>query len=364
MEKKIKALFLTKYGRLGASSRLRTLQYIDFYEKNDIICSTSALIDNFLLENKYKNKKYSIKNLFLAYIRRLIVMLNKGIYDVIWIEKEALPWCPFFIEYFLLSKVPYILYYDDAIFHNYDEHRSKLVRYIYGDRLDRLMANSSLVTVGNSYLEKRALQSGAKWVERVPTVVDISKYSPLCSLDSAKRVPVIVWIGSPSTVKYLDILKSPLRKLSESFSFKLRIIGASDFKLDGVNIEYVNWTEDSETLLICESDIGVMPLYNTNWELGKCGYKLIQYMACGLPVVASRVGANSDIVCHGENGFLVDSSKEWYEALSFLLTNSDVRSSFGKQGRALIETKYSLQTQAPRLESFFRKVASFNVFNG
>jgi glycosyltransferase involved in cell wall biosynthesis len=128
--------------------------------------------------------------------------------------------------------------------------------------------------------------------------------------------------------------------------------------LDGVHTECLPWTEATEVDDISRGDIGVMPLLNTPWELGKCGYKLIQYMACGLPVVASPVGVNSAIVEHGRNGFLASDATAWLESLNQLLNSPVLRHQLGQAGRVKVEQQYCLQVTAPRLVQWLQDVSS------
>ena len=114
------------------------------------------------------------------------------------------------------------------------------------------------------------------------------------------------------------------------------------------------WTEASVVASIAACDIGIMPLLNSPWEQGKCGYKLIQYMACNLPVVASKVGANVDIVRNGENGFLAETEQEWVMALDRLLTDSDLCSKMGSAGRQRVEADYCIQKTGPKLAQLLK----------
>jgi glycosyltransferase involved in cell wall biosynthesis len=118
------------------------------------------------------------------------------------------------------------------------------------------------------------------------------------------------------------------------------------------------WSEADEVRSLKGLDIGIMPLPDEPWTRGKCGYKLIQYMASGLPVVASPVGVNGDIVRHGENGFLASTEREWNEALSRLIADPDLRRRMGALGRRRVEREFSLKVQAPRLERLVRSVAA------
>jgi glycosyltransferase involved in cell wall biosynthesis len=204
-----------------------------------------------------------------------------------------------------------------------------------------------LVVVGNEYLATRAKKAGAAWVESVPTVIDLERYPSPKKFNAAGAVPRIVWIGSPGTVPYLARLAEPLAALARRCDFALRVVGGK-LTLPGINIECVDWTENSEVASIAEGDIGIMPLRDTPWERGKCGYKLIQYMACGLPVVASPVGVNQQIVREGENGFLASNNGEWVACLERLLLDPQLRAQMGAAGRQRVESEYCVQVTASR----------------
>jgi glycosyltransferase involved in cell wall biosynthesis len=355
----MRVLSLTKYGRLGASSRMRSIQYMPFSVRAGYEVVSQALLKDELLIKRYSTGNYGFASLIQAYLARATMLLERRSFDVIWIEKEALPWFPAAIELMLLSGVPYVLDYDDAVFHSYDMHQSRMVKKFFGSRLDRLMSKATLVTAGNRYLAQRAIDAGASWVEVLPTVVNLDRY-PIrlylqnCANSSVPSVLRIVWIGSPSTAHYLELLHEALKELATRMPFILRVIGASGVRIPGVIVETVEWTEDTEVDSISSCAIGIMPLENSPWEKGKCGYKLIQYMACSLPVVASAVGANIEIVEDGKNGYLVRSTDEWVVALRTLLESPGLRAEMGKAGRARVEENYCLQKTGPRLVELLR----------
>jgi len=350
----MRILFLTKYGELGASSRMRAFQFFPWLRAEGISPVVLPLIGDTMLMQKYQQGHYHWSYLLSSYIRRIRALLNDHDFDLIWIEKEALPWFPVWFEKWLLRKTPYILDFDDAIFHNYDQHRSAWVRCIYGQRLDHLMSGAILVTAGNSYLAARATLAGAKRVEVIPTVVDLPRYTPKQEY-AVTGIPRIVWIGSPSTVRYLMDLVEPLSALAKRQPFILRVIGG-EITLPGVEVEILPWSLATEASLIADCDIGIMPLHNTPWEQGKCAYKLIQYMACSLPVVASPVGVNKDIVDQSVNGFLAQDLSDWELHLTTLLESTKLRKQLGLEGRRRVENYYSLQAQASRLEQLLYSV--------
>lgn len=349
----MKILILSRYGKLGASSRLRSFQYLPWFERAGLEVDVFYLIDDQMLIKKYSAGRYGFLNMVTAYVRRIRKMLQRNDYDLLWIEKEALPWLPAGFERFLLRGRPYALDFDDAIFHNYDRHRLGAVRRIFGKRIDELMSGAALVTAGNDYLADRARAAGAQWVEFVPTVIDLDRY-PNQSMRNLPDCKTIVWIGSPSTAQYLELLAGPLAKLAKTHDFTLLVIGAN-FSLPGVDVKCRQWSESTEVENIAAADIGIMPLLNTPWELGKCGYKLIQYMACGLPVVASPVGVNCQIVTDGENGFLAADTQAWEDRLRALLNNDELRSTMGRAGRLKVENKYCIQKSGPQLSKFLKQ---------
>jgi glycosyltransferase involved in cell wall biosynthesis len=133
-------------------------------------------------------------------------------------------------------------------------------------------------------------------------------------------------------------------------------VGAGNAADDAADVITRQWSEDREIADIQEMDIGIMPLPDTPWMRGKCGFKLIQYMACGLPVVASPVGVNQDMVGHGVNGFLAETPAEWTEALRKLVTDDALRQRMGAKGREMVKNQYSLQAQGPRVAELLRSL--------
>lgn len=344
----MRIIFLTRFGQQGASSRMRLLQYLPWCESKAIECVVAPLFDDAMLLRKYQYGGYSLLELLAAYWRRVRALMGRHQFDLVWIEKEALPWFPAWFERWLLRRVPYVLDFDDAIFHNYDLHRSAWVRRFYGRRIDRLMKDARLVIAGNRYLANRAVAAGARWIEVIHTVVDLARYPAKQTYSDATK-PRIVWIGSPSTVQYLLELAEPLGVLAKRQPFTLRVIGGGAITMPGVDVESLPWSADTEAAVIAECDVGIMPLRDTPWEQGKCAYKLIQYMACGLPTVASPIGANRDVVIEGETGFFADTTYAWVEKMELLLGDAALRQRLGQAGRARVEGEYCLQQTAPRL---------------
>jgi glycosyltransferase involved in cell wall biosynthesis len=354
----VRVLGLTRYGRLGASSRLRFYQFLPWLQAADISVTVAPFLGDEVLLGRYKRGGYTAFDLLSAYRERASQLFRRGRFDLLWIEKEALPWWPAWLELAMLRSLPFVLDYDDAVFHNYDLHRNPLVRGLLGDRLDKLMKSSGLVVAGNDYLAARALSAGATRVVKIPTVVDVGRYNPSRQpLSQGGAPPRLVWIGSPTTAEYLQLIAVALQELARRQNFILRLIGAGRVDLPGVQVEAMEWSDETEADLLAECDVGIMPLKATPWELGKCGYKLIQYMAAGLPCVASAVGANAEIIKHDESGYLVERQDGWLPALEVLLSRPELRERMGKVGRTVVESSYSAQQRGPELALLLRKVA-------
>lgn len=343
----MRLLVLSRYDRLGASSRLRTRQYLAWLEAAGIEVTTAPFFDNEYLERLYLGKKPGFRAAGY-YLNRYRQLRRASPPDLIWLEKEALPWLPAGMEQWLLpAGVPIVSDYDDAIFHRYDLHRSLVIRRILGRKIDHVMARSALVLAGNPYLAARAVSTGTPRVEIVPTVVDINAYDA-AHLHEEDGMVRIGWIGTPSTWRqYMEPMMPVLSQLAREYGAKLRAVGAGATPTP--ELEVMPWAESTESALIQGMDIGLMPLDDTPWSRGKCGYKIIQYMACGVPVVASPVGVNSDIVEDGVTGFLASTPAEWRHAIARLLRDPELRRRMGRAGRRRVEERYSLQVWGPRV---------------
>ncbi|MES2221515.1 MAG: glycosyltransferase family 4 protein [Acidobacteriota bacterium] len=190
-------------------------------------------------------------------------------------------------------------------------------------------------------------------MEVIPTVVDLDRYSVRPA--PPRNYKMVGWIGAPATVRYLELVAEAMKVISQEIAVQLRVIGAN-FSVAGVQTEIRRWTQESEVAEIQDIDVGIMPLTDSPWERGKCGYKLVQYMACGKPVIASPVGINKEMVRPAINGFLAKDTGEWIAALRILLADADLRRSMGAEGRTVVEQKYNLQVTTPRLAQLFHQV--------
>lgn len=353
----LRVQLLTKHARTGASSRYRTFQYLPWLEQASIDHFVSPLFDDAYLAHKYAHGHAHPVAVLRAFMRRLCTVLLIPRHSVVFIEKELIPYFPAWIEQWLVWRRCYLIVdYDDALFHQYDNHPKKWVRRLFGKKIATVMRLSHTVVAGNSYLAEYARLAGALRVEVIPTVVDLNRYRfGGIKREFSKRF-TIGWIGSPSTARYLEAIAPALAEVCANGSARVKLIGSGPLDLPGVPFEIIQWGEATEVEEIKQFDIGIMPLPDEPWERGKCGFKLIQYMACGIPVVASPVGVNSEIVQPGVNGYLAKTHAEWVNSLLELLLDTAMRHRMGQAGRKLVEQHYSLQVTGPR---FARLINSF-----
>ncbi len=351
----MKVLLLSRYENLGSSSRYRFYQYLPYLRKEKIEIAVAPLFNNDYIKDLYADRKKIFVKILKVYIKRIINLYHAKNFDLIWLEKEALPWLPAWIEFNLgLKRTSYIVDYDDAIFHQYDKNKFKLIKWILGHKIDLIMKHANTVLVGNEYLSERAKKAGAKRVELLPTVIDLEKYHISCFNNN--DIFTIGWIGSPVTSHYLKFIIPALEEVCKNNTARLVLIGAKREDLPtNMPVKYVSWSEETETKEIQKFDVGIMPLPDNAWEQGKCGFKLIQYMACSKPVIGSPVGVNSKIIRHGINGYQTKNINEWVSALKKLKNDPKLRQKMGKAGREIVEKDYCLQATAPKLYKILKK---------
>jgi glycosyltransferase involved in cell wall biosynthesis len=247
------------------------------------------------------------------------------------------------------SRTPVVADYDDAVFHRYDLHPSRMMRLLLGHSVDWEMRRAALVIAGNQYLAQRAQVAGARRIEILPTVIDLKRYAAAVPRPLQERIFTVGWIGTPHTAGDLETLRPVLREFCRDGQARFLAIGAGPLDWPDVPVVVVPWSEESEVEDLQMADVGIMPVPDSPWERGKCGLKLLQYMASCRPVIASPVGVNRELVSDGVNGFLATTSSEWLVALRTLQEDSNLRCRMGLAGRSLIEGNYSLEVAAPKL---------------
>lgn len=344
----MKVVALTRTSSIGPSTRYRIEQYRPALAEEGIELVTLPLFGRTwfaILEVQPAPLRALLKGPYS--LARLLVRVAQarraaaGDADLVLVEQQLFPYLPAALEEALWpARKPTILEFDDAIWLTAG-HEAKL---------KRLCARASLVIAGNDFLADFA-RPHARQVAVIPTTVDVERYRrERRPPDGTLRVG---WIGLRYNLPYLAALAEPLRRLSaRGVSCELRVISSGlpgpRAAWEGVRLVHRPWSEASEADEIAACDVGVMPLPDTPWAAGKCGLKLLQFMAAGRAVVASPVGVNRQIVRPGENGLLAAGAADWEAALHRLHAEPGLATRLGEAGRATVADRYSL-TRGARL---------------
>lgn len=352
MRSQSKIVVFSRYGSLGASSRHRVLKFLPSLEKKGWGFYTQCFLPDSVLKKRYQGESVSFLCYVDLYLKRILFLIENRNEPVFWIQKELLPFLPYWIEAIFLKGKKVVFDIDDAVFVKYEEGSSWKTG-LFRNKYRKIFRRSELVVAGNQFLAKRAVEAGSERVEILPTTLD--PYSEKSSHNNER--PVIVWIGTPSTEHYLEFLRPILQELSETEGFLFRVIGGT-FKSEVFDCEVLAWDASKEEGMLASADIGIMPIPDKPWEQGKCGFKLVQYMAVGLPLVASPVGMNKDIVESGENGFLAATEAEWLKALRDLVKNRDLRSAMGQRSIQCFLSEYDSRIAVETMDRVFTDLLS------
>jgi glycosyltransferase involved in cell wall biosynthesis len=351
-----KVLILPRHDVLAAGTRYRYAQFIPYLSAHGFECTIAPFFDGEYTEALLTAGRKKRWRLGTYFVRRLMNILSARQYDLVVIRGEIVPFLPRAFERLLAGLcAPYVLDFDDAFFHVYDQHPAGVVRSVFGSKIPELIRGAALNVAGSEYLASYARRFSRNVVV-VPTVVDLARY-PAAPVSTERTGFRIGWIGSPTTTRHLQAIVPELREFCQRRQAELVAIGAQPFDADGLPVRWVQWSEASEVQELAQTDIGIMPLPDTPWAAGKCGLKLIQAMACWRPVVASPVGANRQIVEHNVCGLHAEPG-QWGASLERLCVETEFRRELGMAARGRVDEHYSLQAWAPRLARLWGQAAS------
>ncbi len=340
--------------------RFRYEQFVPFLEANGFECELSYILDEEDDKVIYAEGKYLSKIGIAAkgFIKRTRDMMNSKHFDIIFIYREAfMTGNTLFERQMKKSGAKIIFDFDDAIWlYDISEGNRRFGWLKKPEKTADIIGLADLVFAGNNFLAQYALQHN-KNVKIVPTVID-TNYHKRSSPVGLKQKVCIGWTGSHTTIKHFEFGLNFLYKIKEKYGEKVyfKLIGDPTFKNAELNLNGIAWKKESEIHDLNEIDIGIMPLPNDEWSMGKCGFKGIQYMALEIPCIMSPVGVNIEIIQDGVNGFLSASEDVWVEKLSALIESPALRSSIGKAGRETVIQKYSVDSLKTRYLSYFKEL--------
>ena len=347
----MKVLFIVPYPTEGPSNRYRVEQYLPYLAARGISYSVRPFISTDFFKILYKGGNQIRKSLYFlsAVVKRLVDLINVSKYDVVFVHIESLPIGPAVLEW-LFSKLgkPIIYDFEDAVYLKNFKSTNKFMIFLrYPDKFYQILNLSSRVIVCNKYMRDFTRRYNDN-IAVIPTSIDTEKFK-LKDFGSNNKKPIIGWIGSHTTSYHLKPLINVFTRLAKKYDFSLKIIGGrEDFAIPGVNVINEKWSLEKDVENFQNLDIGIYPLPDEERAVAKTPFKTIQYMSVGVAPVVSRVGGNTEIIQDGMNGFLASDEEEWFQRLSVLIENPNLRKSLGFAGRKTVEERYSLKVNAPK----------------
>lgn len=362
----MKVLALASYPKEAACTRYRLQQFVAPLAERHISLTIKPFVDSRLFAALYRRAALPRTAIGLARsaLLRLTDLLRASRADVILVQREAMMFGPPMMEW-LATRVmqrPMVLDLDDATYVSYTSptygRLGPALKWV--SKTDDLIRWARVVTCGNRAIAEYVMSKGAA-ARVVPTVVDTEIFKPLKRAPA--QVPVLGWIGTHSTFPYLESIFPALAELAKTYRFRLKVVGAGGDTIDlpGVDVENLAWKLEREVEDFQSIDIGLYPidaaLYSGQWAAGKSGFKAIQYMALGVPYVATPVGGATDIGEVNRTHFFAPTNETWQSSLAILISNPELRSAMGRDGRRHAIENYNLPAQAEKLAAALREAA-------
>jgi L-malate glycosyltransferase len=351
MQKRKKILVICPHPiDVAPGQRLKYEQYFDHWRKNGYDIKVSPFFSNRMQHILY-NKSNKLEKVFWvirAYIKRIVGLFTLKQYDLVYIFLWVTPFGYPLMERLYVAMNRNMVYdIDDAIFIKAESMVNRSIDFIRGrSKPFFLMKRAKHVIACTPYLTEVAGRYNTN-VTDISSTINTDTYQPVNNYRNDHKL-VLGWSGSHSTSPFLYLLKDALLELQQKIPFKLLVMGDASFKIEGLDMEALPWSVENEVPVLQRFDIGLYPLpLDNDWVLGKSGLKALQYMAIGLPVVATAIGANYRIIENGRTGILVKTKEEWIEQLALLMTDPGLREKIGRAARENVVRNYSIHANAP-----------------
>ncbi|WP_413488615.1 glycosyltransferase [Carnobacterium divergens] len=355
----MKVLVMTRLPEVDASSRQRVYQYKEILEKEHGIYLTVVPFYSKEIFLKYRQGKLSKMTLAKLLLTRRKELKQFKDFDLVWILRSLSPLeNPNFLKKITKKKIPVIFEMDDAIYlgEKANRLRTKITR--SWNHVEKYVSNSNAIIVGNEELKTWSLQYN-KNVVVIPTGLDIGSYPKKKHIANDKFT--IGWIGSESTAPNLDLVIPAINEFSKNKNIRVVFIGLGNYSSKvkfHEDIEFINleWSEEIQRNYLQKFDIGIAPLYNTPFNRGKCAYKVIQYMATGIPTVGSPVGVQKELFSSNEIGFSANDQEEWISMFNLLLNDNNLRLQLGKNSRMVAENNFDVAILANKIATVMKNI--------
>jgi len=363
----LRVLLLARYSRNGASSRVRHYSYIAPLAARGIAVEAQHLIDDSSLARFYAGGRRNVVRIGRSYFERAQLARNLRSFDVIWIEKEALPRLPFWLErgFYGRSRNATVLDFDDFWFARFEGNGKNDSTSWEAAKMRKAILAADLVTAANSSLAGALEEFSGRRPVVFENTIDIETYararqSVLASRagDGERLGPRIGWVGTPYTAtRYLPAIAGALNRMTHEGLSQTVLIGAG-VSVPDIEAQRVAWSMEGEAAAVADLDVGIMPLGTSRFDSYKSCWKLYQCMAAAMPVVATRNGFSETLVDDGVTGFLADSADAFENKLRLLAGDEALRKKMGEAAQATIASRYSLQMGADRMATMFRAVVA------
>jgi glycosyltransferase involved in cell wall biosynthesis len=346
IESSMKILFLVPYPlREAPSQRFRFEQYFKYLNDAGIryYCQSFLTKKTWHILYKPKHHIHKVAGISWGFIKRLGTLFTIYQYDFVFIHREATPIGPPVIEWIIskLMRKKIIFDFDDAIWLPNTTKENKLVALLKFHSKTRYICKWAYkVSVGNQFLFDFAKTYNQNVVYN-PTTIDTVHQHVVDKSNQLDKI-TIGWTGTHSTLFYLNDIVNVIQRLEQKYDFYFMVIADKNPHLPLKSFVFSHWTKEDEILVLNKINIGIMPLKNDQWSMGKCGFKALQYMALGIPTLASDVGVNNIIIEHTKNGFICRTSEDWYNYLELLINDAGLRLKIGQSGRLTVEQRYSV----------------------
>ncbi len=339
----LRVAFLSRYDRSRASSRVRVYDYLPLLQRIGWECRILPFPKHLSLVLK---ARYVLQSLWLARWADVVVLQK------LLLRSE-------FVDGLKRVNAALVFDFDDALYAPpdlvADDEKVQARHRVREERLQYVFREVRCITTGSNELASYAKQFATS-VYIMPSSVDTERYS-LKEARGGSDMVVLGWIGSPENLVDFQPIRSALRKVFHKLDGEvaLTIVSTHPLSLDGVHARFERWTSDREVEFLHGFDVGLMPLNDTRRSRGRCAYKAIQYMAVGLPVIASPVGAATEVVEHAKTGFLASAPEEWVAYMIELAKDKELRIRLGHAGRAKVERHYCIQSNARMLSGILEE---------
>lgn len=333
-----------------ASARARILQYINPLKEEGVQLTSKYYFPlRYSEPAKWANKLAKITGInpwrfvhLHKTVTRLPLLMSQYKYDIIWQNKLIMPHHSF-LESAL--RKPLVFDFDDAVWINDKE-----------NPVIKAIKKSTIIFAGNDYLAEYAIKYNKNTLV-IPSVIDTTALFPL---KKESEQFTIGWIGTITNFKYLEITKPAIIKfLSLHKEARFMVVSSEpppQFSFDNEKYIFKKWEASRENEMINMFSIGIMPLEDTDFTKGKCSYKMLQYLACGKPVVVSPVGTNKKILNEADVGIAATTTEDWFDGFSILKDDLTFKEKCADNGRKLVERKYSVLVTAPLIAEHFKKI--------